>query len=358
MKNTAAKIMTSLLISATFLSAAYIPAHADILDDVYMSDYTYERRVSLNIEEGDTANVYPYLSFEGRMYEWKIDNKHVASTDRDTVIYANNPGYTQIAAISYDETVVFDITVTESSYVKKAAYNKSKDITLYAGDKKNLAQYVAGNADDYKWESRRKSVATVTSYGVVRGVKAGTAEIKAYSDYNGYNYTFYVSVNSNESATPAKVSKASSSIKNNYESIDIYLNPDDSVDISGYLAKDPARYEWSVSDKSVCRVSDGIITAKSTGTTTIKANGSTNYRFNVKVNKNYNAVELSIKAGNSIDIESYLDERISRYDITSYDKSVARLYNGEITAISKGTTNILCENSNTNEKVQFTITVR
>ena len=60
----------------------------------------------------------------------------------------------------------------------KAPTISAKKMTLQVGSKKTLTVKKAGKNATLKWSSSKKSVATVSKKGVVKAVKAGTANVK------------------------------------------------------------------------------------------------------------------------------------------------------------------------------------
>lgn len=60
----------------------------------------------------------------------------------------------------------------------KAPTISAKKMTLQVGSKKTLTVKNAGKNATLKWSSSKKNVATVSKKGVVKAVKAGTANVK------------------------------------------------------------------------------------------------------------------------------------------------------------------------------------
>ena len=108
------------------------------------------------------------------------------------------------------------------------------------------------------------------------------------------------------------------------------MGRDDSVDVSDYLSKSASSYDWTTSDSGVCKVSGSKIRAVDSGSATVKALGSKNYQFNVKVNKNYSIYDVSLKVDDSLDLGKYLEDDLSRYDISYYETGIAKAKNNEL----------------------------
>ncbi|MBQ7266440.1 MAG: hypothetical protein IJS61_10155 [Firmicutes bacterium] len=349
MKKTILKNLSTVIAATAFvLGISSLPVRADILDHIYVEENANVRRINISVDEGELVNINDRLYYSLNSYDWRIDNSDIADISHG-VIDARNSGHTQIAAISQYEVVVFNITVNTVRPVRTIR-NITKDITIFAGDKKDLSTYVSDAATDYAWETDSKSTVSVTNRGDITGRSKGYATVKAYSYYDDGDYTFNITVRGEETTKKT-------STKTKTETFDLYLNRSDSIDVSQFMEKDPDKYDWTVYNRDVCKVYDGVITAKGTGTTTVEAEGSKNYTFNVHVNRNYNVIELNIREGRTVDIENYLDNGVKNYHITCLDRSVAKVNGYNIKAEGEGTTYITCQSKDVNEVTQFIINV-
>lgn len=148
--------------------------------------------------------------------------------------------------------------------------NKS-EVSMYEGKTYRLRAVTSGEASDVKWSSSNSSVAIVSSSGLVKGKKAGTAIITA--TVNGVKST-------------CKVTVLKSSITLDKKSIELYLKGTKTATLKATV-KPSATITWSSSNRSVATVSNGKVTAKRVGkcTITAKANGKV-ARCTVTVKKN------------------------------------------------------------------------
>ncbi|MBR1738342.1 MAG: Ig-like domain-containing protein, partial [Firmicutes bacterium] len=308
------------------------------------SSKTSEKSITYNV--GDIDYLSSYVGNDVSDYEWTSSNSSVADISSSGKVVALKTGSATIKAVPYyvSTEYVFYITVkSSSSSVEK------QDITMYADNTKDLSGYVSGSAKNYDWTSDDKSIATVSSSGIVSAKKKGTVKIYVYeSGRTNEKYIFTVIVKSNSS------SSSSSSIDEKYT---IYMNKNDSVDISDYLAKSAASYDWETSNKEICKVSDGKLKAIDTGSTTVKALGSKNYQFNVKVNKNYSNYAVNLKVNGTLDLGKYLNNAASKYNISYYKTGIVTVKNNELVGQKNGTAYVIFENKSSNEVVQLMVDV-
>jgi uncharacterized protein YjdB len=113
--------------------------------------------------------------------KWSSANTAIATVDKNGRVRAKGPGSTKITA------TVNGIKLTSSVKVIKANF---KEYDLSMGETRTLK--ILGTTNKITWESNKKSVATVSSTGVVSTVAPGTALIFGYVD--GRTVTFTVNV--------------------------------------------------------------------------------------------------------------------------------------------------------------------
>lgn len=258
---------------------------------------------------GDINYLASYVGNDASDYKWTSSDYNVADVTGNGKIVAAKAGKATVKATPAEvgTEYVFYITVKGNSA-------ETRNVTMYVDDTKDLSGYVSGSASNYSWSSSDKNVATVSSGGKVTAKKKGSAEITVYKS-GSEAYIFYITVKNSSSSS----SSSSSSYNEKYT---IYMGRDDSVDISDYLAKSASNYDWETSDKEVCKVSGSKIKAVDSGSATVKALGSKNYQFNVKVNKNYSNYAVSLKVDGTLDLEKYLDDAVSKYNISYYETGI------------------------------------
>ena len=154
-----------------------------------------------------------------------------------------------------------------------------KKITITVGSKKKLK--VKGTTKKVKWSSSKKSVATVTKKGVVKGKKKGTATITA-------------KVGSKKLKCKVTVKAAP---KLNKKSVTLKVGKTYKLKVKNTTKK----VTWTSSKKSVATVSKtGKVTAKKKGTATITAKvGSKKLKCKVTVKK-ASSTSSSTKVSSSV----------------------------------------------------------
>jgi hypothetical protein len=274
-------------------------------------------------------------------------------------VFINATG--SVGNVSYD--YYFDVTVKKNSDDDDDDDDYDKSFTIYVDDTKNLYSYVDDDysATSYTWKSKDKSVATVTSKGVVEGVKAGTAIIVA--TYKDDEYRFKVTVKKSSSTSTSSSSSSSKSSSSSSVSTKtswtLYLDEGDKLDLSQFMDEDPDDCDWDVDDDDVVSLDEktGKIKALDEGSTTIEAEGDDDdYTFTIKVDDNYTTRTLSIKKGESKDFSSLLPGKVKEYSISSDRTSVAKLTDDStVYGVANGTATIICKNGS--EIVQIVVTV-
>jgi uncharacterized protein YjdB len=174
--------------------------------------------------------------------QWTSSNQKVATVSTSGKITGVGKGTATITATIGSTKKTCKVTVEKPSISKKSA-------TLAAGSKLTLK--MSGTTRTAKWSTSDKSIATVSSKGVVTGKKAGTVTITA--KVGSTEYTSKVKV------TMPKISATKSS-----------MNKGDTMLLSVSGTKETV--EWSSSDESVATVDSlGNVTGLSTGRATITA---------------------------------------------------------------------------------------
>ena len=155
----------------------------------------------LIIQKGKTATlkatVYP-SSLEDKSVTWESSNTKVATVSSTGKVKGVKAGTATITCTSTATGLSRTCKVTVG-YVKldqtEVSVKKGKTVTLTA------TVYPSSLADkSVTWESSDKSIATVTSAGKVKGIKAGTATITCTSVATGLSTTCTVTVTATSSS--------------------------------------------------------------------------------------------------------------------------------------------------------------
>lgn len=195
-------------------------------------------------------------------------NTDIATVDENGVISGHSLGKTKITAKLHNKktatiTVRVVIPVEEVQIPESAELARGKTLTL-------KPEYLPENATEkkVKWTSLSPKVASVTTGGVVRGLKAGTAVIRAKTD-NGVVAECTVTV-----YNPV------TQVKLNRSSLTLSLYEQKALTAT-YSPKDAAHTQitWVSSNEKVATVDEnGLVTAAGNGKCTITAkseNGKT-----------------------------------------------------------------------------------
>ena len=210
--------------------------------------------------------------------------------------------------------------------------------------------------DGVIWASSNASVASVNS-GTVTAIKEGTATITASA--SGKSSTCTVKVSSKVVAvTSITLDKTSLSLKvGETETITATVNPGNATDKS---------VTWGSSDVSVATVADGKVTAKKSGTAIITAkSGSCIAECTVSVSVDVESVtldkaSLSLAVGETATLTASVrpdDATDKNVTWTSSDESVAKVADGNVTAVKSGKATITAKCGGKTAECVVTVTV-
>ncbi len=227
-------------------------------------------QISVTITVGETvrlkANAYSEYrkAYREQALTWNSSKSSVATVSPDGVVTAVSPGEAQITVLYGDASATCKVTVKgiEVTEVSLNYYSQS----IREGETLNLvATVMPDNATDktVTWSSNNTSVATVSSTGTVKGIKAGAAVITAKAGSKTATCALAVM------AKPIEVT----GISLNYSSISI--REGQSWNLSATVTPSNATDKtvtWTSSNTSVVTVSSsGTVTGVKAGTATITA---------------------------------------------------------------------------------------
>ena len=185
--------------------------------------------------------------------KWESSDPNVAIVSSKGKVTAIGAGTAKITAKTKDGS---NIKVTCTVVVIKAApvtamTVSASDITLVKGTSENMNVTVSpsGTTDSITYHSDNKSVATVSSKGLIKGKRPGTATITA---------TASSGVQVAVTATVVGLNKTSMTLEQ-YDSDELWVEA-----ISDNV-------KWSSSNPAVARVNNGTVVARKVGTCTITA---------------------------------------------------------------------------------------
>lgn len=137
--------------------------------------------------KGNTVTLKAYYKGKSKSASWSTSSKSVATVSSKGVVTGKKAGKATITAKIGKYKITCKVTVkTQSLSLSKSA------VTITVGKTTQLTAKVYGASKTVTWTSSNKSVATVTSKGLVKGIKAGKATITAKA--NGLTKTCVVTV--------------------------------------------------------------------------------------------------------------------------------------------------------------------
>ena len=147
------------------------------------------------------------------------------------------------------QTLISDLSMQVSAATKMTL--SSSAVTIAKGMFQTLSVKNASSGDKIKWSSSNKTIATVSSKGVIKGVKDGKVTIKCVVTRSGKSTTL-------KSTVTVKTPKFS---ERTYS-----INKGESISLSLDNKYDGSTYKWSSSDKTIAKVnSNGKVTGGSAG---------------------------------------------------------------------------------------------
>lgn len=297
--------------------------------------------------------------------EWSSSDPEVASIAPGAalraVIKPLKPGKTTITATTKDGGFTASCEVTVKRHVSGVSLNKAS-LTLYVGETESLAATVAPEDASDKtvaWSSDNSAVASVSN-GKVTANKPGTAVIKVVTNDL-----------SKEAACTVTVKRHAESVELSQKEIKLYLGENRSLTAT-VLPSDASdkNVTWSSSNPNVATVSTaGNVVSKSVGTTVITvktADGGHQASCHVTVLEPVvyatsltitpQALNMNIGESASLTLQMLPSNANEKLVWESDNESVARVVNGDITAVGVGVAKIMVKGKNvTSNEVTVTI---
>jgi len=309
------------------------------------------------IEKGKTvtlnATVTPSTLLD-KSVTWKSSNKKVATVTEDGEVKGIKAGTATITCTSKmsGTKATCKVTIIDGN----VSLDKN-EVTLEKGSTVTLKATVYPETLEDKsvtWKSSDKSIATVTTKGKVKGVKAGTATITCTSNATGLSATCKVTVINGTVTLNKTVAYLE---KGKTTTLKATLTPTTLEDMS---------VTWKSSDKSIATVtSKGKVKGVGYGTATITCTSNAtgvSATCQVTVGKVViNISEVTLKKTRTMSLKATIypttvtDKSVTW---TSSDTKVATVTSsGKVKGISAGTATITCTSVATGLKGTCTVTV-
>lgn len=297
--------------------------------------------------------------------EWSSSDPEVASIAPGAALHAVikplKPGKTTITATTKDGGFTASCEVTVKRHVSGVSLNKAS-LTLYVGETESLAATVAPeDASDKSvvWSSGNSAVASVSN-GKVTANKPGSAVIKVVTNDL-----------SKEAACTVTVKRHAESVELSQKEIKLYLGENRSLTAT-VLPSDASdkNVTWSSSNPNVATVSTaGNVVSKSVGTTVITvktADGGYQAECKVTVLEPVvyatslilapQTLSINIDESSSLTLQMLPANANEALVWESDNESVAKVVNGDVTAVGVGVAKIKVKGKNVTSN-EVTVTV-
>ena len=268
---------------------------------------------SMNINIGDTKTLsYSLTPTDATTtVTWKSDNTSIATVSSSGLVKGIAEGKTTIRATTSNglsSTCIVNVKGIDTDYIFLPTL-----ANVIAGSTTTLTYCTmpTNATNSVEWYSDDTSIATVTSSGIVKGIKEGSTVVRVKTD-NGRCSSCKINVaSSNVSPSDIKIINGPYHVEEGY-SLRMYyeLTPSDAI----------TKLTWTSDDPSVMTVSkEGVITSKKTGSTYIRVK-----TYNGKESKLY-VYSGNLQEGN-FSYEGYAqDGCLWSYKITDKEKRTCKI---------------------------------
>lgn len=256
-----------------------------------------DETLSKNEEKTLTVTYNPTNTTDNKTVDWESSNPEIVSIDSTGKITGKKGGTAKITATVGNVKAEKEVKVV----VPIESVSLSGDDSILKGETKRLTATI--NPEDttedktITWSSDNENVLFVDQNGQIRGIKEGTANVKAV--VAGKETTKQITVNEiHINSIAIDGDQEFEMIKNQTKNLSVTINPENTTDDKGVV--------WKTNNEEVARVdNDGKVTALKEGEATITATVGTN-ETSVKIN----VKEIHI---NSVVINE-LDDEFTRGD--------------------------------------------
>lgn len=256
-----------------------------------------DETLSKNEEKTLTVTYNPTNTTDNKTVDWESSNPQIVSIDSTGKITGKKGGTAKITATVGNVKAEKEVKVV----VPIESVSLSGDDSILKGETKRLTATInpEDTTDDktITWSSDDENVLFVDQNGQIRGIKEGTANVKAV--VAGKETTKQITVNEiHINSIAIDGDQEFEMIKNQTKNLSVTINPENTTDDKGVV--------WKTNNEEVARVdNDGKVTALKEGEATITATVGTN-ETSVKIN----VKEIHI---NSVVINE-LDDEFTRGD--------------------------------------------
>ena len=311
-------------------------------------------KTSITINVGKTTTITPTISPSDatvKTVNWSSDNNDVATVDSTGKVIAKSQGHATITAKTSDGGFVAKSSVLVIKPVTSITLNKTSAYLNLGASMTLVPKITPADAtiQSVTWTSSNPSVATVSSTGLVKGLKKGTVTITCRTNNGGKTAT----------CTIAVVKRVTGISLNKSDEI-LYLGKTLTLASTVYPVDASVKtVTYHSSNSNVATVNaNGLVTPLNIGTaniTAVTSDGSYKATCKVTVKKAPESIKLgatsaTLNVGQSATLKYAIypaDATNRTATFTSSNTAVARVdATGKITAVSRGTANITAATEN------------
>jgi len=310
-------------------------------------------KTSVTVDQGKTVTLKPTVyptSLEDKSVKWKSSDKSVATVTSAGKVKGVKAGVATITCTSVATGLSATCTVTVPGIAfdpSEVVVRKKKTLTL-------TPIFYPETVEDKSvtWETSDKTIATISSVGVVTGVKSGVVTITCTSKATGLSATCKVTVGTITLDQSEVIIR-----KKNTVTLTPAVYPTSLEDKS---------VTWESSDESVATVSDdGVVTGVKSGVVTITCtSNATGLSATCKVivgTITLSKSSATIIVGNTVTLTpTVYPTTLEDQSVTwkSSNTKVATVKNGKVKAVKAGTATITCTSNATGLSTTCKITVK
>lgn len=258
---------------------------------------------------------------------WSSSDTSVASISEIGIITANAVGTATITATCGEITATCEVNVTP--ILAESIILEKDEVTISEHESYQIVATVIPSNTTNKiltYKSSDEEVATVTSYGLVEGIKAGEATITVTCDN--------ISINCSVTVTPAMATK----IVLNYESVEMIVGA--TLQLEATIIPDYTTDKtivWTSSNPQIVTVdSNGLVEALSVGVASVTAtcgDVSDSCIFSIDPNDTVGIESLLNDPNSSVSVYTVngilIKEKCSVEDLKSLEKGIYIVISGE-----------------------------
>ncbi|WP_099469680.1 Ig-like domain-containing protein [Konateibacter massiliensis] len=283
-----------------------------------------------------TTQLSATVSGDSQTVTWSSSNTSIATVSSTGLVTAKATGTATITATANGVKATCLVTVKAPSLTLKSASG-----TVVVGSKITI-EATADPTGKITYATSNKKVATVTSAGVVKGIKTGTAKITVTA--NGVSKTYKVTVKK-QTLTLKKSSGTVTAGK--------------TIEIKA-TASPNGTITYKTSNKKVATVtSDGVVKGIKAGTATItvKCNGvSKTYKVTVKKQTlTLKASSAAVKVGKTVSIKATASPKETITYKSSNENVATVTSKGVVKGIAKGTAKITVTSNGVSKTFKVTV---